>query len=438
LYGPFGLTLDETTGALRWPTGEGTGPSTNLVSVSVRDNGQPPLSDTTNFRVIVREVNTAPVIATITNRTVSETVLLTVANTASDQDLPPQALVWSFTGPTNGAINPTNGVFTWRPTAQQGPSTNRIQIIAKDNGVPSLSATQAFTVFVRDSAADFRLSLGATNVLGGESNSVPVLLSADVALAQLDFTMEMSPGPVTNLAVVDFGPGVNGVAFVPAGPGRNQVQFQLDGAGTLVTTRTLARLSFATLSNTPSAIVPLRVSDLVGRTTAGGSLLNAAAGDGEVIAVNREPVLTARRGTGGTRLLKLYGIPGRRYGLEWKPAVGTAGAWQRVTNILQVNRIEPLSLAGSVSNDFYRTVELSLPASGLVLRPTLVAASNLMVLEMTVVPGCAYVIENSGDLVNWTPQAAIVAETGELRLTVVLDPQELRRFFRARATPCGE
>ena len=45
----------------------------------------------------------------------------------------------------------SNGVFTWTPTGGQAPSTNQMSIRVADNGTPSLSATQSFTVFVTTS-----------------------------------------------------------------------------------------------------------------------------------------------------------------------------------------------------------------------------------------------------------------------------------------------
>src|SRR5213075_1795190 len=40
------------------------------------------------------------------------------------------------------------GVFTWTPSNAQSPSTNVVEIRVADNGTPSLSATQSFTIFV--------------------------------------------------------------------------------------------------------------------------------------------------------------------------------------------------------------------------------------------------------------------------------------------------
>src|SRR6185369_8008746 len=123
--------------------GEGHGPVTNVVTVIARDNGIPQLTSTQTFRVVVLESHTPPKLAAITNRTIAEGVLLTFTNLASDLDLPPQQLTFTFGpgAPAGAAINATNGVFTWRPGDTQGGTTNLISVIVTDNGPSTLSAT---------------------------------------------------------------------------------------------------------------------------------------------------------------------------------------------------------------------------------------------------------------------------------------------------------
>ena len=61
----------------------------------VSDGG---LTDSETITVTVNEINAAPVLAAIGNRTVNEGVTLTFAATASDADLPPNPLTFSLTG----------------------------------------------------------------------------------------------------------------------------------------------------------------------------------------------------------------------------------------------------------------------------------------------------------------------------------------------------
>jgi len=93
--------------------------------------------------------NQSPVLAAISNQTILAGTALVISNTASDADVPPQTLTFTLlNAPTNAAINANNGVFTWRPTIAQSPSTQTMEEVVTDSGVPPMSATQAFTVTV--------------------------------------------------------------------------------------------------------------------------------------------------------------------------------------------------------------------------------------------------------------------------------------------------
>jgi hypothetical protein len=50
--------------------------------------------------------------------------------------------------PEGASLSLNTGAFTWTPTAGQGPSSNYFTVRVSDNGAPSLSADQSFTVFV--------------------------------------------------------------------------------------------------------------------------------------------------------------------------------------------------------------------------------------------------------------------------------------------------
>jgi hypothetical protein len=93
--------------------------------------------------------NRPPVLGAVSDVTITAGQTLIVTNSATDADVPAQSLTWSLTGAAAGAsINPTNGLFTWRPTILQSPSTNLFAVTVTDSGIPTLSATQSFSVTV--------------------------------------------------------------------------------------------------------------------------------------------------------------------------------------------------------------------------------------------------------------------------------------------------
>ncbi|HXT12629.1 MAG TPA: carbohydrate binding domain-containing protein [Candidatus Angelobacter sp.] len=98
----------------------------------------------------VGQGNTSPSIGAVPDQTINPGVTLLITNVASDADLPPQTLTFApaNTIPAGASVNPTNGVFSWRPFVSQANTTNVIRISVTDNGQPNLSATNSFTVIV--------------------------------------------------------------------------------------------------------------------------------------------------------------------------------------------------------------------------------------------------------------------------------------------------
>ena len=172
---PTGMTISPTTGHLTWPTGEATGPSTNIVSIVVTDNGSPSLSVTGAVTVVVNEVNQAPTLAPIASRTISSAMTLLITNAASDTDIPANALTFTLAAdaPLGAAVDPLSGVFSWHPGAGQSPSTNPIAVIVTDNGLPLLSATQTFTIIVTNA----NLPPTATNYVAGTLRNTATTLA---------------------------------------------------------------------------------------------------------------------------------------------------------------------------------------------------------------------------------------------------------------------
>src|SRR5205814_2845720 len=116
----------------------------------VTDSGYPSLSATNHFIITVNEVNSAPVLAPIADRTINEETLLTFTNSATDSDLPINSLTFRLGdgAPAGAAVDAASGVFTWTPTEAQGASNYVISVIVTDNGVPPLSDSKTFHVQV--------------------------------------------------------------------------------------------------------------------------------------------------------------------------------------------------------------------------------------------------------------------------------------------------
>ena len=108
--------------------------------------------------------NHPPVLAPISNQTILAGRTLLVTNSATDADSPPQILTFSLLNPPVGAsINTNSGLFSWRPTIEQSPSTQTVAVVVSDNGIPIMSATQSFTATVIQPAMPVLNTVTATN-----------------------------------------------------------------------------------------------------------------------------------------------------------------------------------------------------------------------------------------------------------------------------------
>jgi hypothetical protein len=109
--------------------------------------------------------NLAPTLGAISNRTIAAGVTLTITNLASDPNLPWQTLTFSLlNAPTGATVAPDTGVFAWRPAVSQAASTYVVRVKVADNGSPSLSATQTFSVTVPPFASP---SIAQASTAGG-------------------------------------------------------------------------------------------------------------------------------------------------------------------------------------------------------------------------------------------------------------------------------
>jgi len=147
---PAGMTIVPATGAISWTPTEAQGPSTNVITVVVADNGSPALSTTNTFTVTVNEVNTAPSLPAIADRTIHAGQSLTFTNTATDSDSPANALTYNLDpgAPPIASIDSSTGVFTWTTTSADANTTNAVTIRVTDDGTPALDDSKSFTVTV--------------------------------------------------------------------------------------------------------------------------------------------------------------------------------------------------------------------------------------------------------------------------------------------------
>ncbi|HEX7860004.1 MAG TPA: putative Ig domain-containing protein [Verrucomicrobiae bacterium] len=201
---PTGMTIDPTTGAMSWTPSESQGGTTNVITVILTDhNAQAAtnsfLSTTNSFTIIVREVNSAPTLGTVSNRNLDEATDLNLPNPATDSDLPANALTYVLTeGPTNATISAT-GTISWTPTETQGPGTFVFTTVVTDNGAPVRSATNSFTITVTEvnSAPTITALTNQTIRFGELWTNLVTASDSDLPANTLSFSVEQGPTNLT-------------------------------------------------------------------------------------------------------------------------------------------------------------------------------------------------------------------------------------------------
>jgi hypothetical protein len=197
---PSGATID-TNGVISWIPTEAQGPSTNIITTVVIDDGTPPLSATNSFTVSVEEINSAPILPTLSDLTITGLTALTVTNTATDSDQPANSLSYSLLeAPTSATID-SDGIITWTPTIAQVPSTNVFTTEVTDYNPwavnsQQLSATNTFVVVVNPIHNGPTLPIQTNVTLTEPATLVVTNTATDNDIPTLSLTYQLMNPPV--------------------------------------------------------------------------------------------------------------------------------------------------------------------------------------------------------------------------------------------------
>lgn len=132
---PAGASINPATGEFTWIPTEAQGPNSYTFAFTISDGAGGSYSYYPT--ITIYEVNQAPVLAGIGDKSVAEGSKLTFIASATDADLPANRLTFSLgTGaPAGASINANTGEFTWTPTEAQGPGEYEITIIVSDDNI---------------------------------------------------------------------------------------------------------------------------------------------------------------------------------------------------------------------------------------------------------------------------------------------------------------
>jgi len=368
---PAGAAIDANTGIFTWTPAEAQGPSTNVISVSVADSGTPPLTAARSFTVIVQEINLPPAIGTINDHAINSGALMIFNVTASDPDIPAQALTFNLGpgAPADAAIS-AGGLFTWTPSTAQSPSTNLIAVIVADNGTPSLSATQQFRAIVTD--LNRAPSLAAIPDQMADEGTLLTFTASATDPEQPPQTLSFSLGAgAPDGAVIDAGTGV--FTWTPSelqGPATNLINVIVTDSGAPALSASRGVIVVVNEVNRPPDVAP--IADQVANV--GGLLIfGVAVGDADIPA--QTVVVNLGSGAPAGAAISAGGL------FTWTPAAGQAGTTNTISVIASDNGTPSLTA----------TQRFTVIVQGVNTAPSLVAIPDRTI--------------NEGDLLTFTASA---------------------------------
>jgi hypothetical protein len=366
-------------------------------------------------------LNARPTIASLTNQVVNELATLTLTNTATDPDVPAQALTFSFASAPNGmTISPlsTNAaVITWTPQQTNSPSTNTIKVVVTDHGTPPLSATNTFLVTVRE----VNVAPSLSNISTQTVNALALLTvtnaatNANIHATNTGYGLVNPPAgaSISSSGVISWTP------TRPQGPGTNTITTVVTNTDIydLINPHLTATNSFTVIVYAPTLAQPGNYTVNAGQTVS----FTATATDNDP---TRTLTFSIVSGPSGTAIGSSTGL------FNWRAPAASAGS----SNNIQLRVSDNSVPAVTDTKSFYILVNQLGPVTLKALSKT---ATNFQI-QVTGPIGPDYLLQantavaNSGgwsNLLTNTPVASpfIVTDTNVAGINI--------RFYRVQLAP---
>jgi hypothetical protein len=313
---PAGATINPTTGVFSWTPGESYGGSAVAVTFRVTDSTA--ASDFETITIDIREVNTAPVLAAIGNKTVDEEAQLSFTATASDADGGALTFTLDAGAPAGATINPTTGVFSWTPGNSYAGSAIAVTIRVTDSA--SASDFETVTINVREVNVAPVLSL-----ISNQTNSVGNTISFRATATDADF-----PGNLLSFGLASGSP---------------------PGAAINATT--------GDFSWTPTDVQAPSTNVITVRVVDNGSPALEDSQAVTVVVYERLRIRTARAVAANSVELTWTSIPGKTYQIQYRTNVQVTG-WTIVGSAITANAWTTSATATAAGGRlFFRVVQLN-------------------------------------------------------------------------------
>jgi hypothetical protein len=253
--------------------------------------------------------------------------------------------------PAGASIDPASGLFDWSPGISQAGTTNVISVVVTDSSSPPMTTTQTFTLVVQDYVG---VSIGSTVVATNSAGALALSVYASTPITNLAFTLNYSPGQLTNFSLSATNALLGTASATPIAPGQTLFTVGTSAGQSLLGSQALGEIGLQTLADQKSAFAYLQTTAPVALKADGTLAANVQTGPGRVTIVGQESLVEAQC-SGGTRTLIVYGPVGAGYQVE---SCNVLGAWSgttisaTMTNLCQTFQLPPDTNAAT----FYRTL----------------------------------------------------------------------------------
>lgn len=299
--------------------------------------------------------NAPPVLPPISPRRVVAGRSLSVTNAAVDPDWN-QSLFYSLGpgAPQGTAIEPTTGIFRWRPSEEQAGTTNRIVVRATDNGLPPQTGEQPLIVVVPDLV---RLALSNTLIPDGGLGEMPVTVFSSARLTNLTFTLDLATNRFSDISAVSLVPETANASVRRVSDTSFIVSFAATPGQTLSGRMEVAQLKFQTLTNGRSTVVKLVPASITAQRADSSMVSDVRSQSGELLVLGREPILQIGAWERGTASLTVYGAVGVRYRILSSPSLA-ASLWSEEATVRLTDLSGKISILATGARRFFRAARI--------------------------------------------------------------------------------
>ncbi len=303
--------------------------------------------------------NRSPVLPTLPDQNINVGSGFNITNAITDPGSSGALVGVSVIGAPPGVtakVNGTNIVLRWSPTAFQAGTTNLIQLVITNNGVPPLTTTQTFLVVIADYAAP---SLGVAAGQPGGGVCLPMNLFTSTGLSNIQFVVDVPASTFTNWGITLLSPALCGGTVQSLSPTQLLVKLNTcAGTNLLVADQTIAQLCLNVNTNLPSQFVPIPIS-AVQATRPDSSLIGSTGSHaGKVVIVADQPLLDIQSTSQGAATLTLYGVPNFTNIVQSSTNIASpTNSWQPIWQNRVTNLANPMPVqTGSNAFEFFRAV----------------------------------------------------------------------------------